>query len=413
MSDWSRVVTLRYRRLVATRGRAVLATLVILVLASSVVAGVFASSPPTIESVQDRSTTVASTESHHSAVVTGDSTAYERGDDLQDQSFYLTDVAPNLTVTATATPEAEDITLKQRLVLVYQVRRSESVHWSERHTLATANGTDATTVEATVDVRDLQSKIGRLADEFGSAATVHVVIKHELRYEGADSGSRTWTAPLAIASDHYSVEGALAGPVVDTEEVTVTRPEPGSSHRLALAGNSVRLPETSLLAIVAAVLFAGAAVVVGRDARRQFDTTELDRELVRAEHEEWITTGSVELADVGTEISTDSLGDLVDVAIDSNRRVIHEPDQSRYLVLVEPGTVYYYTHGYWNPPEPTKQPGVDERPATPGEEGNPDHGKADSGRSSRRPAVDQTDTVADTGAADDDDRGADVDEGSL
>jgi len=72
-----------------------------------------------------------------------------------------------------------------------------------------------------------------------------------------------------------------------------------------------------------------------------------DRERVRTEFErtrddfdEWISTARIPDADGRTPVPTDSLVDLVDIAIDSDRRVLEDGHQ--YAVLVD-SEIYTYT----------------------------------------------------------------------
>lgn len=367
MSDWFEVALLRYRRLVATRGPAAVAVLLALALVALAGAGAAIASPPTMESTQEQTTPVVEVESHHSAVVTGNSTVYERGAVLTDRSFYLTGIAPNLTVNATAAPVDGSGSFDHRLVLVYRLQRNGEVHWSESHELAAASSSDGeSTVSVTLDVPEVASRADRIRSEFGGVGVVSVAVRHELTYEtGEASGSRTWTAPLQLKGSYYSMGGDLGGTVQETETTTVTRPVPGSTYRLSVGGRTLTVPRTGAGLLAVALGLLGAALVVARGARRDRDPDRLARQLERSRYDEWISDGEVEVGGVDTRVRAESLADLVDVAIDSGRRVVHDSARGCYVVVVEPGTVYYYA------PDPgmSMAPGVIEP--------EPDEGRGD------------------------------------
>jgi hypothetical protein len=99
-----------------------------------------------------------------------------------------------------------------------------------------------------------------------------------------------------------------------------------------------------LLAVLG--VLGGVAVVAGRH-RGTLSVSQTEREWLayRAtyrEYEEWISTGHVaDTALPPSRVTLDSLDGLVDVAIDSNRRVIHDKERGCHLVVVDE-TLYAY-----------------------------------------------------------------------
>jgi hypothetical protein len=88
------------------------------------------------------------------------------------------------------------------------------------------------------------------------------------------------------------------------------------------------------MAFLGTARWRGWLVVTDRErARNEF-------ERARNDFDEWISTARIPDADDRTPVPTDSLVDLVDIAIDSDRRVLEDGDQ--YAVLVD-SEIYTYT----------------------------------------------------------------------
>jgi len=97
--------------------------------------------------------------------------------------------------------------------------------------------------------------------------------------------------------------------------------------------------------VLAGGLGLGLLVVAGIVAvsyRRGFDRQRLEQRVHELRYSEWISTGSIPDAFTETTISIDSLEGLVDVAIDTDNRVIHDGDHNVYVV-VSGSAVYYYS----------------------------------------------------------------------
>ncbi|WP_430504473.1 DUF5305 family protein [Haloparvum sp. PAK95] len=346
MSGWERVARLRGRRLVGRYGsHLVLGLLVVAVLAVAG-AGLLLATPPTIDSTEERATTVVEVDTHTSAVVTEETTLYEEGTRLEDRATYLRTASPNLTVSTTATPTGA-ATVDQRLSLVYQAERGDDVVWSETVPLAVerTNADGGTRAQTTIDVRDVERRLQAITSEVGGAAVVRVYLRHDLTYEtDAHNGERTSTAALKITQDSYSLSGGLGGPVQVTETIPTSRPAPGATDVLTVAGNEVVVTTGGVWLLGIGLLALLGSVLAERERRRNPDPQAIDRELERIQFSEWISTGRVDVGDAETYAVVDTLGDLVDVAIDSNRRVVHDRKAGRYVVAVD-DSVYTFSRG--------------------------------------------------------------------
>lgn len=94
------------------------------------------------------------------------------------------------------------------------------------------------------------------------------------------------------------------------------------------------------LAGLGAIAFAG-AVGIGYWHAQGPNLKQLDTELTTSRYEEWISEGELPTGTAKQYIYINSLEDLVDVAIDSNKRVIHDPEFNAYSVM-DGNMVYYY-----------------------------------------------------------------------
>ncbi|MDY6780441.1 MAG: DUF5305 family protein, partial [Halobacteria archaeon] len=133
--------------------------------------------------------------------------------------------------------------------------------------------------------------------------------------------------PVTLTRTSFTLGGTL----------DVSRSHAETTERKVPKGGST----TFALLSLGLVSFISARVV--RDWDISFDVEAARRELHEARYSEWISEGSVpEEADASVRM--ESLEDLVDVAIDSNRRVIHDADEGVYAVI-DDATSYYYVDG--------------------------------------------------------------------
>ncbi|GAB3410521.1 hypothetical protein GCM10027435_01210 [Haloparvum alkalitolerans] len=307
------------------------------------VAAVSLASPPMIDSSEERSTTVLDVDGETSAVVTGETTLYEDGTRLRDRSVYLRSATPNLTVRTTARPDGAD-EVDQRLALVYRAERDGESIWSETVPLAAnaSTGDSPTTVRTTVDIDQVDARLAEVIDEVGGAATVHAYLRHDLTYRvDGETNERTEAVELRVSQSSYRLTGDLGGPVRTTETVPTSRPDPGRTTVMSVAGETVIVPTTASWSLGIGLLALVGAALAGLERRREPDPRAISRELERLRFAEWISTANVDVADADARVPVASLADLVDIAIDSNRRVIHDPTTGHYVVTVD-GIAYTY-----------------------------------------------------------------------
>ena len=289
--------------------------------------------PPTeqvTETVYDQQ---VATETTTSAVVTGETNLYPQGETLEDSPVYLLGATPNLTVrTVTDVPEGEAVTVSQRVTLRHRASRGGEVFWSTERLLTateerTTEGSVAT--ESTVDMRDVNRTAAGRRAEIGGVGRFETLIRVEVAYETANySEELNATTPVVITDRAYWLDGSAA---VNRTHTETTRREVTGSPDTTLAGG------LGLFGIIALL----AAARVGTMSLRGADVDAIETELTRTRHEEWISRGDLPTSSDKQFISIDTLEDLVDIAIDSNKRVIYDEEYESYGV-VDSDIVYYY-----------------------------------------------------------------------
>jgi len=153
---------------------------------------------------------------------------------------------------------------------------------------------------------------------------------------GRQQGTVTATTPVEITDNAYWLGNSLSDSATHSHRSGTARTT--ESRSATLVGG---------LSVLGTLSLAGAALV----ARRSPTDLEAAR---RAVHErryaEWISRGSIPMWIGDYHVSLDTLEDVVDVAIDTNERVVHDTQRGLFAV-VNDGVVYYYSdRGLWRRP---------------------------------------------------------------
>lgn len=320
-------------RLVWSYGRVIAALLVLLGAAALVGAGVTAFDPGTETVVRQTDNQSISTEVRTSAVVTGNTTLYEPGERLSGKSVYLRSAAPVATYTVvTSVPADHPVEVTHRLAVVVEATRDGSAFYADERTILdeTHRVTNGTAVaSATLDVPALASDLDRTQTEVGTAGTVRVSLVLQVDYRtDAYEGRLAASSPLQVTQRAYWLDRDLA----DSREhsTPVSREVSVEPDPLVYGG----------LALLALAALAGAAGVV--HWRRGLDGETIEIRLVRAQYDEWISNGEFPTGMDRQYVRVDSLEDLVDIAIDSEKRVVHD-ERFDADAVVDGDVVYYFT----------------------------------------------------------------------
>lgn len=319
----------RLRYLNAKHGDAFVRALLVVGVFSLAVSGAVYLTPPTTEVTDHTNRQTVTTELATSVAVDGDSSAYANGTVLRNQPVYLTDVAPDPNVSVTTSFSDAPGDVSHRLSLVYTVTRGGETFW-ERTTPIPARTTareGRTTTTASLSMSDVRTRLATYREEFGDAGTVAVAIRLSVEYSvDRYDGEFSETYPVTFGEGWYALESdtttkSHSTPVTRTRAVPVTN----------------RLPFVVPTGVGAVTTLAAG---VGYFSRRRFaladggeDVEGLVDRVHHDRYSEWVSEGTLPAADPESVVEMASLESLVDVAIDTGKRVVYDPTRERYAVI--------------------------------------------------------------------------------
>lgn len=280
----------------------------------------------------------------HSSTITEENRVYPVGTTLEGRSLYYTRLGPELDGTfrytfdvrrGAASDDALDTTIETTLV-IRSVGEGGETFWRVDEPLDSTNATlqpgATATTNFTVNVSALREEIDAIRSDLGaSPGETEVFVVSTVDASGTVAGQPTTHSSahrLAIdpGAGTYGVAGnATTEQHQRTEQVTTER----SFGPVGSAAGPL-LAVLGLVGLIALGVGHQQGVVSVSEAERAAYRT-------RREHEsfdEWISSGRVPpSARAGKAVAVDSLEDLVDAAIDSDRRVIHDPADGSYHVI--------------------------------------------------------------------------------
>lgn len=325
--------SIRIRRLIAYQGR----ILAIVALLISIVAFGLAYSSyqnPPVERVSETiDQQTFESQVVPSAVVTGNTTLFEPQQRLVNRSAFLTTATPELRLAVTSTSTAPAATMDHRLILELRATLNDRAFWTEERVLTTQKGQvdgDEIATNTTLDIPELQTRLQVVRSELGAIGSVQARLRLSTNYDSERyNGTLSTTAPIQITENAYWIDGELAA----SRQETTTR-----TQRLVQSPNPVLYGGYGLFGLLS--LFAAMAILLMR--RRGIDLEALETELDHERYEEWISNGEFPTGAEKRYITINSLEDLVDIAIDSNKRVIRDESLEAYAVT-DGDIVYYYS----------------------------------------------------------------------
>lgn len=342
--------TAKVRYLIATNGRTIRAIGAVLVLLGVVGVALTLLFPPMVAVTEVTDRSVVETETTTTATVEGDHAMYTAGETLTDEPVYIRGVAPNVTVTASTSAPPDGVAVDQRVSIVYTATSTDDgVFREKKHAVTSTSGTigtDGESVDSVVslNVTDLAETLAAMRNEIGDAGRVDAHLHVETTYAGDGyEGTLEDQVELVVTPDSYRIP-LLS---VSEEHPTTTsemRPVPAEVLQPTLPGlGSVVIPHLSLVFGVLSVL---GAVLLGavRYGRTEFDADRQRVTIHRLRYGEWISRGELPpaLAEHPLVVPVESLEALVDVAIDSDTRVIHDPQQDCYAVMTGVAVFVFY-----------------------------------------------------------------------
>ena len=293
----------------------------------------------------------------HSATVTTGTTVFPEGTVLQDRAAYLVSIAPavdgSLEYSYQATGGGSlDVEVDQTAVLrSVEDEAGGFEHWRTEESLASGRETGVSpgeTVEVpfSLDISEQMTAADSVEAELGGTpGETELLVVSELSVSGDRNGvpvteSYTYETIVEVEGNVYRFEGE--GPHEESGEQFTER-------EVAVSHGILRSVAGPLLLMFGALGLAALGLGRGRGA---FDVSQAEREWLAyrttySEFEEWISTGHIpDDALPDSRVAIDSLEALVNVAIDSNRRVVSDRRRGSCLVIIDE-TVYIY-----DPPAP-------------------------------------------------------------
>ena len=328
--------------------RLVPALLLVGVLAVGIATASAASEPePQQVAVETDSMTVETTLSTE-ATVTGNTSLYNRSETLTDMPVYLRTATPAVELIAvTSTPTDRTVSVTQQIVLELSATRNGEVFWRDAQTLAidsqeVTDGSVRTAV--TLDVQELaREQLADVTAEAGDIGTIEAQVSAIALYDTGDyRGQTTAVTPLSITDRAYE----LQTPQQDrrTNATTVQQAVAGGGAASSFFGPRGRLTPRDLGVGLGGLGAIGLAAGIWLTSRRIGDFDAFRRQYERVRYVEWISRGTIPATGNYARVPVEALVDLVDIAIDSEKRVIHDTAKDIYAV-VDGNLMYEYRDG--------------------------------------------------------------------
>ncbi|AFK21220.1 hypothetical protein E6P09_17345 (plasmid) [Haloferax mediterranei ATCC 33500] len=296
----------------------------------------------------------------HNATVRNGTSAFVEGTVLQDRSVYLTHVAPLLSGSFTYTygvSNESNLAVDTTVLVRYRSVESagspdELVYWQVKQTLAhgrdeSLSPDESMTIPFSLNISDAAETVRRIDREHGGTpGQLDMTVVARVDLSGTRNGqhvdtTRTYLLPIDPSQNSYRVEDADRITHGDERTVDVTvDPDYGLLRQ-------VGSPLLFLFGTVGAgfLVFARSTGQLSLSNREQ---RWLAYQSTREEFNDWITTGQIDqVGDDVWSVTVDSLEGLVDVAIDTDNRVIEQRGGDEFVVFTGDRLFRYR-----RPPEP-------------------------------------------------------------
>lgn len=322
--------------LIAKHGRLLVIGLLVVGVLALLATGWVVANPPTSTTTEEVNEESVSTEATTSAVVVEDG-LWEEGTVLEGSSVYLYDSTPEVTVTPQTTVPSDDASVVHEVWIVHEADRDGSTFWDERNLLdrsAVAVEDGVASSEITFEIDDVRDRRAELDDRLVGVGSIETELEIVVEYDtGRYSDEQTLTSQIELAEQAYWFEeDDLSDTTPHSETATIDVQE---------SPNPVTIGGLLLLAVLA---IGSATFVRGRGP---IDVESARRAVHEQRYDSWISEGSIPMWVGDYHVELDTLEDVVDVAIDTNERVVHDRQRSLFAV-VNGAVVYYYSErGPW------------------------------------------------------------------
>ncbi|MCU4802190.1 DUF5305 family protein [Halobacteria archaeon HArc-gm2] len=312
--------------------------------------------PGTTTETREVSDWESSGEFSHRATVVNGTDAFERGAALRNRSVYFQRVAPTLDgrfAYEYAASDGGSLTVTVETVAVIRSVSSfdgdgTTEHWRVERPLnreqvdSVAPG-DRVTVPFSVDVSALSERARRIERQLGaSPGQTEVNVTSRVTV----SGTRNGQSVEETRSYHLPIEPGVGVYHVEEPDPDVLTDSDGTTEQVAVQRSYGPIREVGAPLLFVAGVGGLAAIAVAR-RRDALAVSRADRERLaaaatRERFDDWITHARVPAsARADPLVPVDSLEGLVDVAIDTDARVVEDRDRGEFVVLGDAVTYVY------------------------------------------------------------------------
>ncbi len=315
----------------------------------------YATTETRTETVQTASWESTGEFSHRATVVNG-TDVYDRGETLRNRSSYFREITPRLNgtfvYTYTATGGGDLSATVTNVLVLRSVAEAETEegdgteYWRVESTVGfeeteSLEPGESLAVPFSVNVNETAARLEAVDEQHGGTpGNKEMIVESRIRLTGTRNGqpvetTRVYRLPISTSSNVYEVgdPGTVANSGGQTEQRTV-----------AAAPGPLRAYGGPALLVLA--LAGGALLGAGR-RNGSLTVSERERDWLayrsaREEFDDWITVARLpEEGRDATRIEVDTLGGLADVAIDTDRRVLEDPDRTLFVVFDGDRTYVY------------------------------------------------------------------------
>jgi hypothetical protein len=328
----------RLRLVLGTNWQVLLVVLGVVALATFAgAATTYQDRPMETRSVDVDQQAVVTNTSHRARVVREDG-LWPKGTALENKPVYIRNDTPAVRTTArTRVTGADTARIRHVWRLTISITRDGESFYAESRVLANESY-DATSARttATVDVEEVVRRVANVSERARGAGTVGVTLGLAVSYRtGAGySGTETYSAPLALQGETYAIDGEMGG-----------RTSHSSTARMQVAQPRDWGPILGMT-LLGLVALAVAGVVVAADPS-EIDVERARIDLHRTRYEDWISPGVIPMGISQQFVKLETIEDVVDVAIDTNERVVYDRRRDLYAVMSENVVYYFSTGGSW------------------------------------------------------------------
>ncbi len=277
------------------------------------------------------------------ATVVRENPVFDLNATLTDRPVYFTQLSPEIetiheyTYSATESGQLEVETTA--MLVVQSVNNDGETLWETtealEHEVETLRPDERTTTATTINVTAAAAEVDRVETGIGASVGSPEIT---IRFDTAISGTVNGDAVSTVHQDTIVIDPGAETYSVEPSEGVSESYQTTTTVETEVPPGTVRSYGPPAVLVLSLILLLGlvSAKATGRLAPTPAQLTRLEYAKQRKKFDDWISRGSVPAGALSaTQIPLDSLEDLVDVAIDTDQRVIEDPQRNAFFVLLD------------------------------------------------------------------------------